>query len=124
MHFTNGDLHGDMTQFTTTDWTRSDGTIGGLKAGSGSKVHTTKMEKADQHGGGDFILARTFIQALREGKQEVLDTNLTDILNSHLAVFAAEESRKTGQVVLVAEFEREVRERMELARPAVRLVGP
>lgn len=61
------------------------------------------------HGGGDAGLVRTFVEAVREGKQEILGTDVEEVLKSHLTVFAAEESRRRGVVVNVDEYEKEAR---------------
>ena len=51
------------------------------------------------HGGGDFGLMREFVTAVRTGDPKGILTGPTASLESHLIVFAAEESRKTGRVV-------------------------
>lgn len=56
------------------------------------------------HGGGDFGLVRAFVEAVSTGQQEVLGTDVGEVLRSHLAVFAAEKSRKEGVVVQCEEF--------------------
>jgi len=52
---------------------------------------------------------RAFVEAVRMREQGVLGTDVTDVLKSHLAVFAAEHSRKTGSVVDCVEFENAAR---------------
>ena len=94
LHFTHGEIIGDMTQFTVTDF-RS-----GL-----STVHQPPPEPGASHGGGDLGLTRTFVEAVRTRRQDLLGTDVTDVLRSHLTVFAAEHSRKTGTVVDCVEFE-------------------
>ena len=47
----------------------------------------------------------TFIEAVRTRRQELLGADVTDLLKSHLTVFAAELSRKTRNVVDCVEFE-------------------
>ena len=94
LHFTHGEIVGDMTQFTVTDF-RS-----GL-----STVHQPPPEPGASHGGGDLGLTRTFVEAVRTRRQDLLGTDVTDVLRSHLTVFAAEHSRKTGTVVDCVEFE-------------------
>ena len=64
------------------------------------------------HGGGDHGLAKAFVEAVRTKRQEVLGTDMDDVLRSHLTVFAAEKSRKEGRIVDVDEFEKEARLRM------------
>lgn len=98
MHFTHGEIVGDMTNFTVTDFRKRT-----------TKVHHPKNEGGG-HGGGDLGLIRTFVEAVRTGRQEVLGTNVGEVLKSHLTVFAAECSRKEGRVVDCVEFEKAARE--------------
>ena len=51
------------------------------------------------HGGGDFGLMNAFVDALATGDQSKISSGIDETLASHLMVFAAEESRRTGQVV-------------------------
>jgi predicted dehydrogenase len=98
LHFTHGELIGDMKTFTVTDFrTRQ------------STVHRPKLERG-RHGGGDLGLIRTFVDAVRAGKQELVGTDVIEVLRSHLTVFAAEHSRREGKVVDCAEFEKSARE--------------
>ncbi|KAI0321858.1 streptomycin biosynthesis protein StrI [Amylostereum chailletii] len=98
LHFTHGELIGDMSTFTVTDF-RAKTTV----------KHVPK-DDGGGHGGGDLGLIRAFVNAVRTGKQEVLGTDVLDVLKSHMTVFAAEESRKSGTVVDCAEFEKKARE--------------
>ncbi|KIM91075.1 hypothetical protein PILCRDRAFT_811591 [Piloderma croceum F 1598] len=98
LHFTHGELIGDMKTFTVTDFrTRQ------------STVHRPKLERG-HHGGGDLGLIRTFVEAVRAGKQELVGTDVIEVLKSHLIVFAAEHSRREGKVVDCAEFEKSAKE--------------
>ena len=88
LHFTRGEIVGDMNKFTVTDF------------GTGqSTVH--------QPPGGDACrdLMKTFVKAVRTRRQDLLGIDVTDILRSHLTTFAAEHSRKTRTVVDCYEFE-------------------
>jgi len=98
LHFTHGELVGDMSTFTVTDFRTGQST-----------VHRPKLEGGG-HGGGDLGLMRTFVEAVRTGRQALLGTNVSEVLKSHLTVFAAEHSRRTGTVVDCAEFEKSARE--------------
>lgn len=98
MHFTNGEIVGNMYSFTVTDF-RSRKT----------ETHHPKNEGGG-HGGGDLGLIRTFVEAVRTGNQDILGTNVEEVLKSHLTVFAAEASRKEGRVVDCIEFEKKARE--------------
>jgi len=71
-------------------------------------LHKPKLEGGG-HGGGDIGLIRSFVEAVRSGRQEVLGVDVDEILRSHLTVFAAEKSRLEGKVIDVAEFEKEAR---------------
>jgi predicted dehydrogenase len=50
------------------------------------------------HGGGDFGLMDNFIAALANNDQSLILTGIDETLESHLMVFAAEESRRKGIV--------------------------
>ncbi|KZT55423.1 NAD(P)-binding protein [Calocera cornea HHB12733] len=104
IHFTHGELIGDMDSFTVTDF----------RTGQKSR---TRPEPEDQsgHGGGDWGLMGSFVKAVRESDQTVLGTTVDEILKSHLTVFAAEKARREGTVVDVEEYERQVREGMKLS---------
>ena len=98
LHFTHGELIGDMKTFTVTDFRTRQTT-----------VHRPKVD-GGRHGEGDLGLIKTFVEAVRTGKQEVLGTEVSEILKSHLTVFAAEHSRREGKVVDCAAFEKSARE--------------
>jgi predicted dehydrogenase len=98
LHFTHGEIVGDMAAFTVTDFrTRK------------TAQHRPRHE-GGHHGGGDLGLIRAFVEAVRAGRQEELGTNVEEVLASHLTVFAAEASRKEGRVVDCREFEKKARE--------------
>ncbi|KAJ3550635.1 hypothetical protein NMY22_g352 [Coprinellus aureogranulatus] len=96
LHFTHGEIVGDMNTFTVTDFRKRT-----------TKKHTPT--NLGGHGGGDFGLIRAFVEAVRTGNQQVLGTTVEEVLRSHLAVFAAEASRREGKVVDCIAFEREAR---------------
>lgn len=87
-----------MSTFTVTDFRTNR-----------SRVYHPKDEGGG-HGGGDLGLITAFVEAVRTGRQEVLGTDVSEVLMSHLTVFAAEHSRKEGKVVDCAEFEKFARE--------------
>jgi predicted dehydrogenase len=62
---------------------------------------------ATDHTGGhldaDAALIDTFLDALGQGRPELLVTGVQDSLASHRIVFAAEQARRTGQVVTLSE---------------------
>ena len=53
------------------------------------------------HGGGDFGLMDAFVRALETGDRSAILSGIDETLESHLMVFAAEESRRTGKVIQV-----------------------
>lgn len=98
LHFTHGELIGDMKTFTVTDFrTRK------------TTVHRPELEGGG-HGGGDIGLIRTFVEAVRTGNQQLLGTDVEEVLKSHLTVFATEHSRREGKVVDCPSFEESARE--------------
>ncbi|KAH9049014.1 hypothetical protein EDB84DRAFT_1261525 [Lactarius hengduanensis] len=97
LHFTHGEITGDMNTFTVTDFR------------TGQKTVHRPPSEGGGHGGGDLGLMRTFVEAVRTRQQELLGTDVTDVLKSHLTVFAAEHSRKTRTVVDCVEFENAAR---------------
>lgn len=103
LHFTHGELVGDMATFTVTDFRTRKSTLHRPRSDGGG------------HGGGDTGLIRAFVEAVRSGSQHELGTNATEVLNSHLTVFAAEASRKEGRVVDCAQFEAAARKALDKA---------
>ncbi len=58
------------------------------------------------HGGGDTGIVEDFI-ALMEGRNTAAATGIVNSVESHMMVGAAEQARKTGTVVTIAEFRRQ-----------------
>ncbi|KDQ20530.1 hypothetical protein BOTBODRAFT_26548 [Botryobasidium botryosum FD-172 SS1] len=101
IHFTHGELIGDMKTFTTTNFTTLE-----------TKQHAP-LQEGGGHGGGDLGLMRAFVHAVREGRQDVLGVTVDEVLRSHMTVFAAEKSRKEGKVISCQGYEEEIRRGME-----------
>ncbi|KAF9222094.1 NAD(P)-binding protein [Gyrodon lividus] len=102
LHFTHGEIVGDMNTFTVTDFR------------TGKKTKHYPVNQGGGHGGGDLGLIQAFIEAVRAKDQTVLGTDVGEVLKSHLTVFAAEKSRKDGKIVDCVEYEESVR--MELRK--------
>lgn len=51
------------------------------------------------------------MRAVKTGRQELLGTDIDEVLKSHLTVFAAEKSRKEGRVIDVEDFEKDSKAR-------------
>ena len=98
LHFSHGEIIGDMHTFTVSDFRK--GT---------TKVHRPASEGGG-HGGGDRGLVSSFVEAVRTGRQEIMGTDVDEVLKSHLTVFAAEASRKNGVVIDCSAFEEEARQ--------------
>ncbi|PPQ77315.1 hypothetical protein CVT25_010897 [Psilocybe cyanescens] len=104
LHFSHGEIIGDMNTFTVNDFRKRL-----------SKVHRPESDGGGSHGGGDMGLIRSFVDAVLTNQQDLLGTNVNEVLKSHLTVFAAEASRRDGVVVDCVEFEKTAREKWEKA---------
>jgi hypothetical protein len=102
-HFTNGEIIGDMNTFTVADFRKSSRPV----------LHRPNAVPLSGHGGGDAALVSAFVEGVKQRKQEILGTNVSDVLRSHLTVFAAEASRREGKVINYAEFEKLWREKVK-----------
>lgn len=106
LHFSHGEIIGNSDKIV----------INNFKYPDHEPQRTTRIlpevEDREGHGGGDFGLMKQFVCAVKDRDQKVLETDIMEILKSHLVVFAAEKSRKDGTVVDVEQYEAEVRGRM------------
>ena len=101
MHFSHGEIIGDMAKFTVTDF-----------HGPTPKTYTVRPpSEGGGHGGGDLGLISAFVRAVKTGRQDVLGTDVVEVLKSHLTVFAAEKSRREGRVIDVEDFEKDAKAR-------------
>ena len=82
-----GDLVGDMSQFVFTDFLTGE--------------RTEWAMSTDGHGGGDWKLAADFVRAVDAEDASLLTSTVQASVESHLMGFAAERSRKAGEVVKV-----------------------
>lgn len=97
LHFSHGEIVGDMNTFTVTDFR------------TGKQTTHEPPNEGGGHGGGDLGLMAAFIEAVRSGDQGALGVDVREILTSHLTVFAAEQSRKEGRVVDCAQYATAIR---------------
>jgi predicted dehydrogenase len=61
------------------------------------------------HGGGDRAIMNNYVDAIVSGDKSILLTSIKDSLQGHLMVFAAEESRTSGRIIDMDEYEKEIR---------------
>jgi predicted dehydrogenase len=80
-----GDIVGDMTAFTHTDFRTG-------------KVTEWKQD-SDTHGGGDWRLAADWVQAVASHNPALLTSTIDASIESHVMGFAAERSRKEKTIV-------------------------
>jgi len=75
----------------------------------GSRVTKSPPLEGGGHGGGDLGLAKAFVEAVRKQDQSILGTNVSEVLQSHLTVFAAEQARRENKVIDCVAFKKEMR---------------
>ncbi len=88
-----GDMVGDMTELVITDF----------RTGKQTKL-VPKAEDVDEyrnsgHGGGDWLLANDFVQAVSQQNPKLLTSTIDESIESHIMAFMAEESRKNNKVM-------------------------
>ena len=92
IHFTNGEIVGDMNSFTSLNFSKNmvlgkdEVAPSGRESSAAKVLHKPQLDDMSGHGGGDLGLIETFVNAVREGKQEILGVTVDDVLNSHLTV--------------------------------------
>jgi predicted dehydrogenase len=87
-----GDLVGDEETMTIADFSTKTTKV--LKTADYAKI-------TSGHGGGDYSLARDFIQAVAHQDERILTSTIDLSMESHLMGFKAEDSRHQGRVVNV-----------------------
>ncbi len=88
---TRGEIYGDGVEIHLYDFLTDEKTTIDTAAMDGSIL--------GGHGGGDYGLMDRFIQAVAEGKQELVLSGPDESLESHRMVFAAERGRKEHRLV-------------------------
>ncbi len=75
---------------------------------------TTEASLVGGHGGGDYFLVKSFVEAVYAGDPSLVLSGPVETLESHLMVFAAEEARRTNTVVQMEEYSSRI-----IPKPAV-----
>jgi hypothetical protein len=90
-----GDMVGDMNELVVNDF----------KTGKATKfipkAEDVEEYKGSGHGGGDWLLARDFAQAVGNKNPKLLTSTIDESIESHLMGFMAEKSRKTKMITKV-----------------------
>ena len=82
-----GDITGDMTSFTHTDFL------------TGKK--TEWKQDSDGHGGGDWRLVDDWVEAVSAQDKSLLSSTIEASIESHIMGFCAEKSRESSKVVKI-----------------------
>lgn len=90
-----GDMVGDMTELVLTDF----------RTGKQTKMKPIAEDvegyKNNGHGGGDWLLAHDFVQAVAQQDPKLLTSTIEESIESHIMGFMAEESRKKNKIMNV-----------------------
>jgi predicted dehydrogenase len=92
---TRGQLEGDGNTIWHSDFLTDKTEAIDANAGSDGTIRSG-------HGGGDYQLARSFLEAVRDEDPAKILSGPMESLESHLMVFAAERSRLEGRIVEVS----------------------
>ncbi|KAJ6643944.1 putative oxidoreductase YteT [Pseudolycoriella hygida] len=101
---TRGEIEGDGSdEIKLYDFASRDTTI----------IHPSEQSACDDvvksgHGGGDFGLMQAFLYACATGNDRYITSGARETFDSHLYVFAAEHARRTGTVVDINEYRKQV----------------
>jgi hypothetical protein len=90
-----GDMVGDMEELVITDFRT------GKQIKLLPKAEDVEGYKNSGHGGGDWLLARDFVQAVAQQDPKLLTSTIDESIESHIMGFMAEESRKSGKVMQI-----------------------
>jgi predicted dehydrogenase len=88
-----GDITGDMTEFTHTDFLTGKVTTWDVT------IDDVNDSKNSGHGGGDWGLVTDWINAVKKQDPSLLTSTIDASVESHIMGFMAEKSRKTKQIV-------------------------
>ena len=99
---TKGYLEGGENKLKVYDYTK--------KAWESCDFASEAGNVSDGHGGGDFGIMESFVNALLNENESGIRTGADETLVSHLMTFAAEQSRIDNKVVELDSFIQEIRE--------------
>jgi hypothetical protein len=88
-----GDMVGDMTELVVTDFRTEKQTK------LVPKAQDVDEYRNSGHGGGDWLLANDFVQAVSQQNPKLLTSTIDESIESHIMAFMAEESRKNNKVM-------------------------
>lgn len=88
-----GDMVGDMKELVVTDFRT------GKQTKFIPKAEDVEGYKDSGHGGGDWLLAKDFVQAVSQNNPALLTSTIDNSIESHVMGFMAEESRKQGKIM-------------------------
>ncbi len=90
-----GDMVGDMTELVITDFRT------GKQTKLVPKAEDVEGYKNSGHGGGDWLLARDFVQAVAHQDSKMLTSTIDESIESHIMGFMAEESRIKEKIMQI-----------------------
>jgi hypothetical protein len=88
-----GDMTGDMKELVITDF-KTEKQIKLVP-----KAEDVEGYKNSGHGGGDWLLAHDFVQAVSQQNPKLLTSTIDESIESHIMGFMAEESRKNNKIM-------------------------
>ena len=89
-----GDITGDMTEFTHTDFLTGKKTIWDISVDE----NNNSGYQGSGHGGGDWRLVTDWINAVKNENSSLLTSTIDASVESHIMGFMAEKSRKSKQI--------------------------
>ena len=89
-----GDITGDMTEFTHTDFLTGKKTIWDISVDK----NNNNGYQGSGHGGGDWRLVTDWINAVKNQNSSLLTSTIDASVESHIMGFMAEKSRKSKQI--------------------------
>lgn len=98
---TTGEIEGKLEENKFILRKYIDGSFSGSSEEIDVKNEIVSNAKYGGHSGGDFSIMHDLIAYLNGDKSSVSITKLEDSINGHLCIFAAEQSRRSGQLVSV-----------------------